>query len=69
MSGRLVVLDASFGEVGVESEAAAPWGVSVDDAGGVSGQAVVGAAGTADGVLVQYGQIGAEIIEQCPAGV
>jgi D-3-phosphoglycerate dehydrogenase len=67
MSGRLVVLDASFGEVGVESEAAAPWGVSVDDAGGVSGQAVVGAAGTADGVLVQYGQIGAEIIEQCPS--
>ena len=36
MSGRLVVLDASFGDVSVESEAAAPYGVSVEDAGGVT---------------------------------
>jgi D-3-phosphoglycerate dehydrogenase len=66
MSGRLLVLDASFGEIGVESDAAAPYSVSVEDAGGVSGQAVVEAAASADGVLVQYGQIGADIIEQCP---
>jgi D-3-phosphoglycerate dehydrogenase len=67
MNPRLVVLDASFGEIGIESEAAAAYGVSVEDAGGVSGAAVVEAAGTADGVLVQYGQITAEIIEQCPS--
>jgi D-3-phosphoglycerate dehydrogenase / 2-oxoglutarate reductase len=67
MTSRLVVLDASFGEVGIESEAAAAYGVSVEDAGGVSGQAVVQAAGTADGILVQYGQITADIIEQCPS--
>src|SRR5580693_4432515 len=67
MNPRLVVLDASFGETGIESEAAAAYGVSIEDAGGASGQAVVHAAGTADGVLVQYGQITAEIIEQCPS--
>ena len=67
MNPRLVVLDASFGEVGIESESAAAYGVTIEDAGGVSGQAVVDAAGTADGVLVQYGQITAEIIERCPS--
>ena len=67
MNPRLVVLDASFGEIGIESEAAAAYGVSVRDAGGVSGQAVVQAAGSADGILVQYGQITREIIEQCPS--
>lgn len=67
MNPRLVVLDASFGEIGIESEAAAAYGVSVEDAGGVAGAAVVEAAGTADGILVQYGQITAEIIEQCPS--
>jgi D-3-phosphoglycerate dehydrogenase len=67
MSGRLVVLDAAFGEVSVEAQVAAPYGVSVEDAGGVSGQAVVAAAASADGVLVRFGEIGAEIIEQCPS--
>jgi D-3-phosphoglycerate dehydrogenase / 2-oxoglutarate reductase len=67
MNPRLVVLDASFGEVGIESDAAATYGVTIEDAGGVSGQAVVQAAGTTDGVLVQYGQITAEIIAQCPS--
>src|SRR5580693_1483103 len=67
MNPRLVVLDASFGETGIESEAAAAYGVSIEDAGGASGQAVVHAAGTADGVLVQYGQITREMIEQCPS--
>jgi D-3-phosphoglycerate dehydrogenase / 2-oxoglutarate reductase len=67
MSGRLVVLDATYGDIGVEVAAAAPYGVTVEDAGGVTGPAVVEAAGSADGVLVQYGQIGAEIIERCPS--
>ena len=67
MSGRLVVLDASYGNIEVEIAAAAPYGISIVDAGGVSGQAIVDAAGTADGVLVQYGKIGAEIIERCPS--
>jgi D-3-phosphoglycerate dehydrogenase / 2-oxoglutarate reductase len=67
MNQRLVVLDASFGDVDIESETAASRGVLVEDAGGVSGQAVVEAAGTADGVLVQYGQITSEIIGQCPS--
>jgi D-3-phosphoglycerate dehydrogenase len=67
VSGRLVVLDASFGDVGIEAAAAAPYGVSVEDAGGVSGAAIVAAAAEADGVLVQYGRIDAEIIERCPS--
>jgi D-3-phosphoglycerate dehydrogenase len=67
VSERLVVLDASFGDVSVESEAAAPYGVSVEDAGGATGQAVVQAAADADGVLVQYGLLDAQIIEQCPS--
>ncbi len=67
MNQRLVVLDASFGDVEIEAETAATYGVIVEDAGGVSGQAVVEAAGTADGVLVQYGQITSEMIEQCPS--
>ena len=58
MSGRLVVLDASYGDIVVDTAAAAPFGVTIEDAGGVSGLAVVDAAGTADGVLVQYGTIG-----------
>jgi D-3-phosphoglycerate dehydrogenase len=66
MSGRLVVLDASYGDIEVELAAAAPYGTSVEDAGGVSGSAVVDAAASADGVLVQYGTIGADIIERCP---
>ena len=66
MSGRLVVLDSSFGDIEVELEAAAPYGVTVEDAGGVSGQAIVEAAGAADGVLVQFTPIGADVIEQCP---
>jgi D-3-phosphoglycerate dehydrogenase len=67
MSGRLVVLDASYGDILVESEAASAYGVTVEDAGGVSGEAVVGAAHDADGVLVQYGQIGESVMERCPA--
>ncbi len=67
MSGRLVVLDSPFGDVDVEIAAAAPYGVVVEDAGGVSGQAIVGAAGTAEGVLVQFGTLGADVIEQCPS--
>ena len=66
MSGRLVVLDASFGDITVEAAAAAPFGVTVEDAGGVSGSSVIDAAAHADGVLVQYGTIGAEVIERCP---
>jgi D-3-phosphoglycerate dehydrogenase len=66
VTGRLAVLDSSFGDVAVEAAAAAAFGVTVEDAGAVSGQAIVGAAATADGVLVQYGQIGADLIEQCP---
>jgi D-3-phosphoglycerate dehydrogenase len=68
MSGRLVVLDASFGDVSIESAVAAGYGVTIDDGGGgVFGQAVVALAGSADGVLVQYGRIDREIIEQCPS--
>jgi D-3-phosphoglycerate dehydrogenase / 2-oxoglutarate reductase len=67
VSGRLVVLDANYGDVSVEAEAAAPYGVTIEDAGGVAGLAVVESAGSADGVLVQYGKIGAEIIERCPS--
>jgi D-3-phosphoglycerate dehydrogenase len=67
VSARLVVLDASFGDISIEAAAAAPFGVSVEDAGGVSGAAVVAAASDADGVLVQYGRIDAEIIERCPS--
>jgi D-3-phosphoglycerate dehydrogenase len=66
MNQRLVVLDASFGDVDIESQVAAPYGVDVEDAGGVSGGAVIGAAAHADGVLVQYGQITKEIIAACP---
>jgi D-3-phosphoglycerate dehydrogenase len=66
MSGRLVVLDANYGDIEVEIAAAAPYGVSVEDAGGVAGEAVVAAAADADGVLVQYGTIDAAIIEACP---
>ncbi len=66
MSGRLVVLDASFGDVSIESEAAAAHGVVVEDAGGVSGDAIVGAAGDADGVLVRFGRIDENVIERCP---
>jgi D-3-phosphoglycerate dehydrogenase len=67
VSGRLVVLDASFGDVTVEAEAAAAFGVAVENAGGISGRAVVEAAADADGVLVQYGRIGAELMDRCPA--
>jgi D-3-phosphoglycerate dehydrogenase len=66
MSWRLVVLDASFGDVTVEADAAAPFGVAVEDAGGVSGPAVVEAAADADGVLVQYGRIDAGQMDGCP---
>jgi len=66
VSGRLVVLDAPFADIVIESEAAAAYGVVVEDAGGVSGDAIVGAAGDADGVLVQYGRVDASVIERCP---
>ncbi len=66
MSGRLVVLDASFGDISIESEAAAAHGVVVEDAGSVSGEAIVGAAGDADGVLVRFGRIDESVIERCP---
>ena len=65
MSPRLVVLDASYGDVSIESEAAAAHGVTVEDAGGVSGDGIVGAAADADGVMVQYGRIDASVIERC----
>jgi D-3-phosphoglycerate dehydrogenase len=61
-----VVLDAPFADIVIESEAAAAYGVVVEDAGGVSGDAIVGAAGDADGVLVQYGRVDASVIERCP---
>jgi D-3-phosphoglycerate dehydrogenase len=67
VSGRLVVLDAGFGDVAVESEAAAAYDVVIEDAGDVSGAAVVDAAGTADGVLVRYGRIDADLIARCPS--
>jgi D-3-phosphoglycerate dehydrogenase len=67
VSGRLVVLDASFGDVTVEDEAAAAFGVTVEDAGGVSGPAVPGAAADADGILVQYGRIDAALMDACPS--
>jgi D-3-phosphoglycerate dehydrogenase len=67
MSGQLVVLDATYGDIEVETAAAAAYGVSIEDAGGVVGPAVVAAAQHADGVLVQYGRIDEEIIGQCPA--
>jgi D-3-phosphoglycerate dehydrogenase / 2-oxoglutarate reductase len=66
LSGRLVVLDAPFADITIESEAAAAHGVVVEDAGGVSGDAIVGAAADADGVLVQYGRIDESVIERCP---
>jgi D-3-phosphoglycerate dehydrogenase / 2-oxoglutarate reductase len=66
LSGRLVVLDAPFADITIESEAAAAHGVVVEDAGGVSGDAIVGAAADADGVLVQYGRIEESVIERCP---
>jgi D-3-phosphoglycerate dehydrogenase len=65
--GRLVVLDAGFGDVDVETEAAAAYGVVIEDAGDVSGSAVVAAAATADGVLVRYGRIDADVIARCPS--
>jgi D-3-phosphoglycerate dehydrogenase / 2-oxoglutarate reductase len=65
LSGRLVVLDASFADIAIESETAAAYGVTVEDAGGVSGDAIVGAARDADGVLVQYGRIDESVIERC----
>jgi D-3-phosphoglycerate dehydrogenase / 2-oxoglutarate reductase len=64
---RLVVLDASFGDITVETAAAAPYGVTLENAGGVSGPQVVEVAGTADGVLVQYGKIDADLIAACPS--
>lgn len=67
MSGHLVVLDATYGDITVEVEAAAPYGVTIEDAGGVAGLAIVDAAGDADGVLVQYGKIEASVIERCPS--
>lgn len=60
-----MVLDASYGDVSIESEAAAAHGVTVEDAGGVSGDGIVGAAADADGVMVQYGRIDASVIERC----
>jgi D-3-phosphoglycerate dehydrogenase len=66
VTARLVVLDSPFGDIDVEIEAAAAYGVTVEDAGGVSGQAIVAAAGTADGVLVQFEKIEADVIAQCP---
>ncbi len=66
MSARIVVLDSPFGDVDVEIAAAAPYGVTLQDAGGVAGPAIVAAASTADGILVQFGNVGADVIEQCP---
>ena len=62
MSGRIVVIDASFGSVDVEAEAAAAYGVTIEGAGDVLGSAIIDAAGTADGVLVRYGRIDADLI-------
>jgi D-3-phosphoglycerate dehydrogenase len=66
MSGRLVILDAPYGDVDVETSAAAAYGVTIEDARTTTGPAIVDVAASADGVLVQYAQIGAEIIERCP---
>jgi D-3-phosphoglycerate dehydrogenase len=66
MSLRLVVLDASFGEVSVEAGAAAPYGVAVEDGGGVRGQEIPAVAADADGVLVQYGRIDDAVMAECP---
>jgi D-3-phosphoglycerate dehydrogenase len=66
MSARLVVLDAGFGDADIEAAAAAPYGVSVEDAGAVHGAAVADVAADAAGVLVRYGTIDAELIARCP---
>jgi D-3-phosphoglycerate dehydrogenase len=60
-----VVLDASYGDISIESEAAAAYGVTVEDAAGVSGDGIVAAAADADGVLVQYGRIDESVIDRC----
>ncbi len=65
MSRRLVVLDASYGDIAVETAAAKAFDITIEDAGGVSGEEIVKAAADADGVLVQYGQIDAGVIERC----
>lgn len=66
MSGRLVAINAPFGDVVVEAEAAASFGVTVESVRGGSDDAIVAAAGTADGVLVQYVQLDSSVIERCP---
>jgi D-3-phosphoglycerate dehydrogenase / 2-oxoglutarate reductase len=62
MSGRLVVLDAGFGDVSLEAAAAAPYGVAVSEA--VAGTDFLDAGRDAEGVLVRYGSIPASLIER-----
>ncbi len=63
---RLVVLDAGFGEIGVESAAAAPFGASVHDASDRSWDDAVAAAATADGAMVRYTRVDASVFDRCP---
>lgn len=61
----LEVLDSSYGDVEVESAAAAPAEVEVRDARSASGSLNGGA--PADGVLVQYADITAEVMDANPS--
>lgn len=62
MTGRLVVLDAGFGDVTLEAAAAAPYGVEVSEA--APGSSFLAAGTGADGVLVRYSPIPADLIER-----
>jgi D-3-phosphoglycerate dehydrogenase / 2-oxoglutarate reductase len=62
MNGHLVVLDAGFGDVDLEAAAAAPYGVEVTEA--APGSDFLDAGRGADGVLVRYSPLPANLIER-----
>jgi D-3-phosphoglycerate dehydrogenase len=62
VSGHLVVLDAGFGDVALEAAAAAPYGVEVTEA--APGSDFLDASHGADGVLVRYSPLPADLIER-----
>jgi D-3-phosphoglycerate dehydrogenase / 2-oxoglutarate reductase len=66
MPNRLVCLDAGFGDVNVESEAAARFGATVEDASDRLWDEAVEASATADGALVRYSRVDAATIGRCP---
>lgn len=63
---HLVALDSGYGDVSIESEAARPFGVSVDDAGDLSPEDALAAAADSDGVLVCRLKVDAGVIARFP---